>query len=188
MFFFFPTLPPALRSLSHTRARSLFITLIAHEGEDIVIQGIICLIGAISHPALSCQMATLPWSRPVFTVTCHGRDLPATQGLERRRVDNISVPVWRFGASLLSSHLLSLLFLRRSPWAPPLPAPFLDRHWLIEREGCSLLMGCDSSVLPEVGVPPHAASFHSEITALSRRKNTQAAITQAVYQRRQIHF
>lgn len=112
----------------------------------------------------------LPWSLPVFTVTCHGRDLPATQGLERRGVDNISVPVWRFGASLLSSHLLSLLFLRRSPWAPPLPAPFLDRHWLIEREGCSLLIGCDSSVLPEVGVPPRAASFHSEITALSRRK------------------
>lgn len=194
--FFFPTLPPALRSLSHTRARSLFITLIAHEGEDIVIQGIICLIGAISHPALSCQMATLPWRLPVFTVTCHGRDLPATQGLERRGVDNISVPVWRFGASLLSSLLLPpalLVFLRRSPRAPSLPASFFDRHWLIEREGCSLLIGCDSSVLPEVGVPPHAVSFHGEITALCRRKKekkkkAQAAITRAARQKRQMNF
>lgn len=133
-------------------------------------------------------MATLPWSLPVFTVTCHGRDLPATQGLERRGLDNISVPVWRFGASLLSSHLLSLLFLRRSPWAPSLPAPFLDRHWLIEREGCSLLISCDSSVLPEVGVPPRAASFHSEITALVEEKKTQAAITRAASQRRQMNF
>lgn len=38
---------------------------------------------------------------------------------------------------------------------------------LIEREGCSLLISSDSSVLPEVGVPPHADSFHSKIRALS---------------------
>lgn len=73
-----------------------------------------------------------------------------------------------FSSPLLPPALL--VFLRRSPRAPSLPASFLDRHWLIEREGCSLLIGCDSSVLPEVGVPPHAVSFHSEITALSRRR------------------
>lgn len=114
--------------LPFTRTRSLFITLIAHEGEDIVIQGIICLIGAISHPVLSCQMAAFPWSLPVFTVTCHGRALPATQGLQHRGVDNISVPrleVWG-----LSPLLPPALHAVPSPGAsaPLLLAPFLDRH------------------------------------------------------------
>lgn len=112
----------------HMRARSLFITLIAHEGEDIVIQGIICLIGAISHPVLYCQMAAFPWSLPVFTVTCHGRALPATLGFQHRGMDNISVPrleVWG-----LSPLLPPALHAVPSPGASALPllAPFLDRH------------------------------------------------------------
>lgn len=52
------------------------------------------------------------------------------------------------------------------------PGPVLRQTRLIEREGCSPLIGSDSSVLPEVGVPPHAASFHSKITALSRKTQT----------------
>lgn len=72
-------------SLTRTHAHLLFSAVIAHEGEDIVIQGIICLIGAISHPMLFCQMAVFPWSLPVFTVTCHGRALSGTQGLSTQQ-------------------------------------------------------------------------------------------------------
>lgn len=80
---------------------ALFIAAIAHEGEDIVIQGIICLIGAISHPVLFCQMAVFPWSLPVFTVTCRGGALSGTEGLRTQQWRSISVPVWSFGAYLL---------------------------------------------------------------------------------------
>lgn len=52
------------------------------------------------------------------------------------------------------------------------PGPVLRQTRLIEREGCSLLISSDSSVLPEVGVPPHAESFHSKITALSWKTQT----------------
>lgn len=60
--------------------------------------------------------------------------------------------------------------------------PVLRQTRLIEREGCSVVISSDSSVLPEVGVPPPAESFHSKITVLSckkeRKENTgRATIT-----------
>lgn len=164
--------------LSHTCARTLFITVIAHEGEDIVIQGIICLIGAISHPVRLCQMAMFPWSLPVFTVTCHGRALSGTEGLSAQQWRVFQSPSGVLGLTSpvlpLSSHLLSLLFLH---WVPVwlcvgAPGPVLRQTRLIEREGCSLLISSDSSVLPEVGVPPHAESFHSKIAVLSWKTQT----------------
>lgn len=69
---------------THTCTTLLF-TVIAHEREDIVIRGIICLIGAISQPMPLCQMAMFPWSLPVFTVTCHGRALSGTEGLSAQQ-------------------------------------------------------------------------------------------------------
>lgn len=156
----------------HTHALSLFITVIAQEGENIVIQGIICLIGAISHPMLSCQMAVFLWSLPVFTVTCHGTAFSATQGLQHTGVDNISVPVWGFGASPPSPPTCSPCCYFAGCLCSGAPGPVLRQTRLIEREGCSLLISSDSSVLPEVGVPPHAESFHSKITALSWKTQT----------------
>lgn len=121
-------------SLFHTHAHSLFITVIAHEGEDIVIQGIICLIGAISHPMLFCQMAVFPWSLPVFTVTCHGRALSGTEGLSTQQ--------WRVFQSLFGVLGLTSPALPSPPTCSPccsftgclcgcvlvLLALFLDRH------------------------------------------------------------
>lgn len=122
-------------SLSHTcTAHSLFITVIAHEGEDIVIQGIICLIGAISHPMLFCQMAVFPWSLPVFTVTCHGRALSGTEGLSTQQ--------WRVFQSPFGVLGLTSTALPSPPTCSPccsfagclcgcvlvLLALFLDRH------------------------------------------------------------
>lgn len=155
--------------LSLTLPRSS--VLIAHEGEDIVIQGIICLIGAISHPMLFCQMAVFPWSLPVFTVTCHGRALSGTEGLSTQQ--------WRVFQSLFGVLGLTSPALPSPPTCSPrcsfagapvwpcAPGPVLRQTRLIEREGCSPLISSDSSVLPEVGVPPHAESFHSKITVLS---------------------
>lgn len=113
---------------------SFFITMIAHEGEDIVIQGIICLIGAISHPVLFCQMAVFPWSLPVFTVTCHGRALSGTEGLSTQQL--------RVFQSLFGVLELTCAALPSPPTCSPccsvtgcpcgsvqaLLAPFLDRH------------------------------------------------------------
>lgn len=120
--------------LSHTHAHSVFITVIAHEGEDIVIQGIICLIGAISHPVLFCQMAVFPWSLLVFTVTCHGRALSGTEGLNTQQ--------WRVFQSLFGVLGLTSPALPSPPTCSPccsfagclcgcvlaLLALFLDRH------------------------------------------------------------
>lgn len=90
---------------------TLLFTVIAHEGGDIVIQGIICLIGAISHPMRLCQMAMFPWSLPVFTVTCHGRALSGTEGLSAQQ--------WRVFQS--PSGVLGLTFpaLPSSPTCSP---------------------------------------------------------------------
>lgn len=167
----FTACPLFFFSFTHTHTHSLFINVIAHEGEDIVIQGIICLIGAISHPMLSCQMALFPWSLPVFTVTCHGRALSGTEGL--------STQEW----TVFQSSFGVLRLLPSPPTCSPCcsfagclcagaPGPILRQTWLIERKGYSLLISSDSSVLPEVGVPPHAESFHSKITALLWKTQT----------------
>lgn len=90
-------------------------------------------------------------------------------------MEGISVPVWSFGAyfssSPLFSHLLSLLFLH---WVPVwlyagAPGPVLRQTRLIEREGCSLLISSDSSVLPEVGVPPHAEFSQQNNSAVVKK-------------------
>ena len=74
-----PSLSPPFFSLHHSDGTW---------GGDTVIQGIICLIGAISHPVLLCQTAVFLWSLPVFTVACRGRALAGTEGLstQPRRV------------------------------------------------------------------------------------------------------
>lgn len=102
----------SLQSPFPSLSNTLFISLIAHQGDNIVIQGIISLIGAISHPAPSCQMAVFPWSLPVFTVTCHGRALSATEGFSTEEWMGFQPLLGVLGLLFSPPHLLSLLFLR----------------------------------------------------------------------------
>ena len=129
---FFP-LPPSPLSVSPPSLphSSVFITLITGTwGGDTVIQGIICLIGAISHPMLLCQTAVFLWSLPVFTVACRGRALSGTEGLstQQRRVfqslSGVLGLISRGSFSLSSSHLLA----HTVPSPGLLPALFSDRR------------------------------------------------------------
>lgn len=187
----FPACTSSPESHSHTHKLLHFIIVIAHAGEDIVIQGIICLIGAISQPLPLCQMAVFPQSLPLFAVTCNGKAFPATQGLTAQQ--------WRvfqslFGVLGLISAALSASptcssccsFHWRTVWlCAGAPGPVVGQARLIEREGCSLLIRSDSSVLPEEGVPSHAENVHRKNSSVV--KNTVCATTaRAACQRNQM--
>lgn len=123
-------------------------------------------------------MAGFPWSLPVFIVTGNGRAFSGIEGLiaqQQRAFQSL------FGVLRLSSSALSPAFppvLLTVPWWVPVwlctgaPGPVLGQARLIEREGCSLLISSDSSILPEVGVLPHVESFHSDVTVLLWKKQT----------------
>lgn len=108
----------------------------------------------------ACVYCDVPWQSPFW--------YRGTLAHRSGQYFSPRLEVWGF-SPLLPPALLAVPSLGACSGAP---GPVLRQTWLIEREGCCLLISSDSSVLPEVGVPPHAESFHSKIKALSWKTQT----------------